>query len=254
MSKQQKMIAMIAGGLVVAYLFYRYYQNNQTSSSTTGATAPDTSSGDYASLAGQEQSDVAALQGQNTQLASQEQSDVAGLGVQEQSDVSGLTAAMGGYSDQVQQILANEQAMTGAQSTIGGQISALAAGVTQLNRQATQTIKTNRGGPFYDYYRKVTGKAPPARVSASSFIYQAWKAGVKATALQAPNGHPSSKNKQIQHPNPTHTQRPAVKPAAPKPAPKPAAKPAPVARRVAPKPAPRPAPKSVKSKPSGVRR
>jgi hypothetical protein len=163
---------------------------------------------------------------------------------------------MGGYSDQLQQILANESAMTGAQSTIGSQISALAAGVTQLNRQATQTIKTNRGGPFYDYYRKVTGKAPPRTVAASNFIYQAWKAGVKATALQAPNGHPSSKNKQIQHPNPSHTQRPAVKPAAPKPAPKPAAKPA--APRPAPRPAarvaPKPPPKPAKAKPSGVRR
>jgi len=270
-SKQQKQIAMIAGGLILAYLLYRWYSNNQASSSTTGAVAPDTSSGDYASLAGQEQSDVAALQGQNSQLLSQEQSDVtglqsglAGLTSQEASDVSGINTALGGvttqlagFTDQFQQIAANEAALTGAQSDIGGQITSLAAGVQQLNRAQTATAQTHKGGPFYNYYVKVTGKKPPARVLTSNFVYQAWKGGVKASALQAKPTHPSSKNTHVAHPNPTHAQKPAVKPQPPKPPPKPAAKPAapkPPAPKPAAKVAPKPPPKPSKPKASGVRR
>jgi hypothetical protein len=263
-TKQQKQIALIAGGLVLLYLVYRWYSNNQTSSTTTGAAAPDTTSGDYASLAGQEQSDMAALQGQNSQLLGTEQSDVtglqsglAGLTSQEQADVSGLTATFGGYTDQLQQILANEQAITGAQSTIGGQISALATGVDKVNRAQTAAVQTNRGGPFYNYYVKVTGKRPPASVLTSNFVYQAWKSGVNATALQGSKTHASSRNNQVAHPNPTHQQKAAVKPQPPKPPPKPAAKPG-TPKPPAPKPAarvaPRPLPKPSKPKASGVRR
>jgi hypothetical protein len=260
-SKQQKQIALIAGGLVLLYLVYRWYSGNQASSTTTGAAAPDTSSGDYASLAGQEQSDMAALQGQNSQLLAQEQSDVSGLTGQEQGDVSGLTAAFGGYTDQLQQILANEQSLAGAQSTIGGQISSLAAGVTAVNRAQTASIQTHKGGPFYNYYVKVTGKKPPRSVLTSNFVYEAWKNGVKASALQAPKPHPSSRNTQVAHPNPSHTQQPAHKPTAPKPPPKPAqtpSKPAPKPPALAkpkPKPPPpKPPPRPSKPKASGVRR
>jgi len=258
-SKQQKQIAMIAGGLILAYLLYRWYSNNQAGSTSTGAVAPDTASGDYASLAGQEQSDMAALQGQNSQLYSQEQSDIAGLqsGIaglttQEQSDISGLTSQLAGYTDQFQQIAANEQALTGAQSTIGSQITSLAAGVQQLDRAQTATAQTHKGGPFYNYYVKVTGKKPPARILTSNFVYQAWKGGVKASALQARPTHPSSKNTHVAHPNPGHQPKPAVKPQTPKPPPKPGHKPAAPkpAARVAPKPPPRP----TKPKTSGVRR
>lgn len=264
MTKQQKMIAAGVGGLVLLYLLYRWYSNNQSGSTSTGSVAPDTSSGDFASLAGQEQADMAAVQGQNSQLAAQEQSDVAGLtssigGLtgQESSDISGLTSAIAGWGDQINQILSGEQQLAGAQSTMGGQISSLATGVTAINRAQNESIQTHRGGPFYNYYVKVTGKKPPADVLTSNFLYQAWKSGVKATALQGSQTHPSSKNNQIAHPNSNHAQKQAVKPAAPKAAPKPAAKPAPKPPAPKPKPkppAPKPAPKSVKTKPSGVRR
>jgi hypothetical protein len=162
-----------------------------------------------------------------------------------------LTATFGGYTDQLQQILANEQAMTGAQSTIGDQITSLATGVAAVNRAQTAAIQTHRGGPFYNYYVKVTGKRPPGSVLTSNFVYQAWKSGVKATALEGSKTHPSAKNNQVAHPNPTHQQKAAVKPQTPKAAPRPAAKPAPApVRRAAPKPPPKPS----KPKASGVRR
>jgi len=240
--KQKKTYAMIAGGLILAYLLYRWYSNNQTSSGATGAVAPDTASGDYAALAGQEQADVAALQGQNSQLYSQEQSDIAGL----TGNVGTLTSTVGGLGDQFDKLTSTEQDLAGAQSTMGGQISALSAGVAQLNRH--ETVATHRGGPFFNYYKRVTGKAPPRTVQASNFVYQAWKSGVKATAL---NPHPSSQNQHVAHPNGNHQQQQHVKPQAPKPPPKPAAKPAPKpAARVAPKPPPKP----TKPKASGVRR
>jgi hypothetical protein len=263
-SKQQRTIALVAGGLVLAYLLYRWMSNRQTSSASTGAAAPDTASGDYAALAGQEQGDIAALQGQNSQLWTQEQSDIAGLqsgitglGTQETSDISGLTSQLAGFTDQFQQIQANEAALTGSQATIGSQISSLASGVTKLNRAQTASIQTHRNGPFYNYYVKVTGHKPPARVLASNFVYQAYKGGVKASALQAPKAHPSAKNTHVAHPNPAHAQRPAVKPQAPKPPPRPQSKPAgpkPPAPKPAARVAPKPPPKPTKPKASGVRR
>ena len=252
---KQKQVALILGAAVLLYLVYRWYSSNQTASASTGAAAPDTSSGDYASLAGQEQSDMAAMQGQNSQLYSQEQGDVAGLtssiaglGAQEQSDVSGLTGAISGYSDQFDQL-------TSGQAAIGGQIAALASGQQQLNRAQTASIQTHKNGPFYNYYVKVTGHKPPATVRTSNFVYEAWKSGVKATALQAKSKpHPSApKNHQIAHPNPSHKQQTHTKPAKPKPAPKPAQKPS-MSRPAPAKPAPKPPPKSVKAKPSGKRR
>jgi hypothetical protein len=252
---RQKQIAMIAGAAVLLYLVYRWYSSQSTAATSTGAVAPNTSSGDYASLAGQEQSDVAGLQGQNSQLLSQEQGDVAGLtssiaglGAQESSDVSGLTSSIGGFSDQFDQLATS-------QATLGGEVASLATGVQQLNRaQTAQAIQTHKGGPFYTYYVKVTGKPPPRSVQASNFVYSAWKSGVKASALQtASKPHPSSKNTQVAHPNPAHTQQPHAKPTPPKPPPKPAEKPKPPPPAPKPPP-PKPPPKSTKPKASGVRR
>jgi hypothetical protein len=255
MNKGQKQITYVAVGAVLLYLVYRWYQGQSGGSTgaTSGAVAPDTSASDYASLAGQEQGDVAGLQGQNSQLFSQEQSDVAGLtgqiaglGSQEQSDVTGLTGQIAGFSDQFTQL-------TGGQNTLQAEIAAIATGVQKINRAQTATIQTHRGGAFYNYYVKITGHAPPATVSANSFLWQAYKSGVKASALQKQPTHPSSKNKQIAHPNGNHTQQPHTKPATHHaPAPKPRQQP-----KLTPKPrtpAPvKPRPKT-KPKPSGVRR
>ena len=205
MDKRQKQIALIAGALILAYIAYKWYANQSaasTSAGATGTTAPDTSSSDYAALAGQEQGDVAALQGQNSTLSAQEQSDVAGLG----GDISGLTATVGSYSNSI-------DAITNSQAGLGSQIAAVAAGVTQINRADCATVATHKGGPLYKYYKAVTGKAPPANLSASNFIYQAWKSGVKASAITPAKPHPSSKNTQVAHPNGNHAQQTHTAPA-----------------------------------------
>lgn len=244
-SKQQKQIAVIAAGAILLYLLYRHY-SGQTSSSTTaaGVQSPDTASSDFASLAGQEQSDVAALQGQNSQLLGQEQGDVAGLqgaisglGGQEQSDVSGLTGAIAGISTAV-------DGLVGTDNTLGQEVAALATGQQQINRQVTARIQTHPGGAFYNYYVKVTGHKPPSTVQANNFIYSAWKSGVKATALQHNPAHPSApKNTHIAHPNPTHIQSSHWKPAT--------APPKTVAKQVSKPKAP---PKPSKPKTSGRRK
>jgi hypothetical protein len=272
MNDKQKRYALIAGGgLVLLYLLYQWYQSKSSAnqqSSGAGVTAPDTTGSDYAALAGQEQGDVAGLQsgitglgGTVTGLGAQEQSDVTGLqsgltglggtvtglGAQEQADVSGLTGTIGDLTGQIQNL-------ADLQTSMGQEIAGIGVGQVAVSPSAVaSTIQTHQGGPFYNYYVKVTGHPPPAAVQTSNFLYQAWKGGVSATALQAkPTAHPSApKQTQVAHPNGNHaaqtqvahpnttraTTAPAPKPAA-KPAPKPAPKPPPP-----PPPPPKPAPK-----------
>lgn len=258
LDKNQKTAAAVAAGALVLYLLYRWYTNNQASSSTTGAVAPDTSSGDYASLAGQEQSDVAGLQGQITGLGAQ----IAGITPPGQSTQDQIDAALTGQttgSDPSDPTAGPTETATdapfffppgSADPLAPSTVSSIASGHTSVNRAAVGSIQTHKGGPFYNYYVKVTGKKPPATVRTSNFVYSAWKAGVKATALRSLT-HPSSKNTQIAHPG--HNAKPTVKPQPPKPPPKPATKPA--AKSVTkPKTAPKPLPKPSKPKASGVRR
>lgn len=189
MNTKQKQIAMIAGGALVLILLYRWYQGRQTTAATGTATpATDTAASDYASLAGQEQGDVATLQNQNAGVLAQETGDVAGLG-------AGLAA----LSAIVQNLAPPDL------TPIENQINALATGQAQMNRHLNQSVATHPGGGFYKYYKMVTGHAPPAHVLTSNFIYQAWKGGVKATALKPAAKHPTTKpHHQVAHPNPTH--------------------------------------------------
>lgn len=245
LSKGQK-IALAVGAVVLIYLIYRWQTSSSTSSTTsdtTGTTAPDyigttdgttstDDSGDYASLAGQEQSDVAGLQGDISTLTGQESSDVSGVSAQEQSDVAALSAQEQqdyGTLNSALQTLASTPPPAPDLSSINSQIAALASGVNKLNRAEAATVTTHVGGPFYNYYKQVTGKAPPAKVQASNFVYQAWKSGVKAAALKPaqPAAHPSApKQTKVAHPNPTHQQQSnkTAKLPKPKPAPKPAPK------------------------------
>jgi hypothetical protein len=207
LSKQQRTIAYVAGGLILAYLAYRWYASRQTASTTsTAAGTPNTSSSDYASLAGQEQADYAALQGQVGDVLSQEQSDVAGI----QGGLSGVTATVGGWTDQIAALITSQQ-------TLGQDIAALATGQQKIDR--SQTHATTKGGAFYKYYLKVTGKPPPANIATSNFIYQGYLSGVSATGLKNVV-HPSSKNTHVAHPNGNHQQQNHVKPAPTKPPPK----------------------------------
>ena len=241
MNKRQKQIAAVAAGAVLLYLVYRWWQGSQggASGATQGAVAPDTAASDYASLAGQEQADAAALQGQNTQLYSQEQSDIAGL----QGQISGFGGQISGFADQLDQL-------TGGQNTLQGQIAALATGAQPVDRAQAASVQTHKGGPFYNYYVHTTGHAPPATVRSTNFVYQAWKSGVRVTAAAA---HPSSRNTQVAHPNGQHKQQAHVPPAQQhKPPPKPAQQPrapTPVTRSAPTKP-----PAKTKPKKSGVRK
>jgi len=208
--KQKRYAVIGAAGLVLLYLLYHYYAGNKASNqASTGTTpAPDTSGSDYAALAGQEQGDVAALQGALNTLTGQEQSDVTGLnstlgglGSQEQSDVSGLTGLIGTLTGQLQN-LGDQQA------ALGNQVASIAIGTQAVS---PATVATHAGGGFYNYYVKVTGHPPPASVQTSNFIYQAWRSGVGASGLQAtPHPHPSSQNTHIQHPNGNHTPQTGV--------------------------------------------
>ena len=208
MNEKQKKYALIAGaGLLALFLIYRYYSASKGNSTSAGGTgtvaAPDTSGSDYATMAGQEQGDVAALQ-------SQEQSDVAGLtsdvgavqtGLsnltgQEQTDLGGVTSQVSGLAGQI-------QSMADLQSTLQGQVASIAVGTRTVS---PATVATHKGGPFYNYYVRVTGKAPPRNISTGNFVYEAWKAGVSSAALapKKPVKHPSSNNTHIAHPNGNH--------------------------------------------------
>jgi hypothetical protein len=230
LSKNEQRYVYIAAAVAAAYLLYRWWQARQAPSST-GVTAPNTSSSDYAGLAGQEQGDVAALQSQNQELMAQEQADIAGLHsdvsnltAQEQADIAGvnqtvwgLGGTVGSLSDALDKITGQVSDLTGATSDLAGQVAALGTGAAPLDRTTTMRAKTvplHRGGPLYNYYKRVTGKTPPARLATTNFIYQAWKAGVKSTALGGHGGrHPSApRNTHVRHPNPGHQQNRHRKP------------------------------------------
>jgi len=257
---QQKRYALYGGaGLILLYLLYRWYSGNQSSNqaaSGAGITAPDTSSSDYAALAGQEQGDVAALQGALNTLTGQESSDVSGLtsgmgalGNQESADISGLTSTIGTLTDRLQNL-------TDLNAGLQSQIAGLAMGQTPVSpSNVASSISTRKGGAFYRYYVTVTGKAPPASVQTSNFIYQAWKGGVKASAIAPAKAHPSApRQTNVAHPNGNHKPQNHV--AHPNTA---AAKtaPAPTTKATAPKkpaPPPKKPPPKTKSKPSGKRK
>jgi hypothetical protein len=205
MSKKQKQIAYIAAAAIGAWLLYSYIRgrqvSNQSTSSGSSGTPVDTSASDFASLAGQEQGDVAALQNQNSQLFGQEQSDVAALRAQEGQDVSTITGTLAG-------ITASVDGFTSSLTGVTSDIAALATGEQQINRRMNSTVKVKKGGSFADYYKRVTGKTAPTTISPTSFIYEAYKAGVKAAALKPPAAHPSApKNTSVAHPNGNHTQQ-----------------------------------------------
>lgn len=214
MSRGQK-IAVVIGGMIVVYLIYRWQMSStgtstgQASSSDTGTgaattgTSADQSAADYASLAAQEQSDVAALQGQNEQLAAQEQSDVSNLssGMMAAGSSGVLSGGGGG--------IAGGGGITATSSPTGttdtqGNIPSLATGSQPVNRaRPPRYVPVASGSPFARYYKRVTGKNPPARVLASNFIYQAFRAGIRAQALNPP--HPAAPQQtRVAHPNPNH--------------------------------------------------
>ena len=197
MSHRQKQITMIGAGALVLILIYRWYQNQSAASGASvaaGQTATDAAGAqsDYAALAGQEQADVAGLQQQNAQLLSQEQSDVASLASQEQADVQGLSSNVTGLSsavstltDQVSGVLGQVQSLA-QQVAVGpgvtGNVAAVATGSTPVSRSGT--ITTHAGGPFFNWFKSIYGKAPPSVVSTTNPVYVAWTLGVPRATVK----------------------------------------------------------------------
>lgn len=141
MGKNEK-ILLIVGGVGVAYLAYRYASGGSSSTTTTAAT-PDTSSQDYASLAGQEQGDVAQLQQQIGALTSQEQSDVQTLSGQESGDVAtlgGTITSLGGLVKDLGGVVTTNQ------NTNQKELAKLAAGLAATSREAKKALQVARKG------------------------------------------------------------------------------------------------------------
>lgn len=204
MNKRQKQIAIIAAAGLTLLLIYRWYQN-RTSTAATGATAgtaaPDTSASDYAALAGQQQSDAAALQGQNTQLASQEQSDVAALnaallgqGAQEQSDAANLQGLISGLGAQL-----------AALPVAGPVVAAVTPGHPHAKPPAHHTPAHASGHKQVDRHkvpRKNAHAPKPIRVRTQPRSSHDTPPVPRRVTLEPPSSHPM-----IAHPNPAHAQR-----------------------------------------------
>lgn len=183
MSKQQRMILFAVAGAAALFVLYRWQMSRSSSGSATPT--PDPTQADYAQLAGQEQADTAALQNTETSDVANLSSTVSGLQGQEGADVATLQGQLGGIDAREQGDIGTIQGQFASLATpenianLQGEVAAIAAG----QKKASPSIATHKGGSFYNYYKQVTGKAPPARVAVSDFIYQAWTHGIKATAL-----------------------------------------------------------------------
>lgn len=137
-------IALAVAGIVLVYLIYRHFSGATTSATAAGsATSSDPTANDYASLAGQEQGDVAALGNQIAGLTGQEQSDVAALQTQEQGDFGGLGAQFGSFTNALAGIQDQLTGMAG--SIAAGSPLPTAAGLAPVNRgKATKHRKATQ--------------------------------------------------------------------------------------------------------------
>ena len=204
---KQKRVALIAGGALVLFLLYRYVsQSRQAAQSpTAGVPATDASSSDYASLAGQEQSDAAALQGQNSQLSSEIDTINQWIASQKTpapadgSPISTLPGKIDPTDPRWQEILhliGSGQVSHNGDPGLATQQPAAPPPPAPTTGTAVKTITmlpatiaTHVGGPFYDWYKNVYGRPPPAMVSPNAARYVAWTKGLgKAQAAKIPLG------------------------------------------------------------------
>jgi colicin import membrane protein len=254
LNPKQKKIAAIAAAAIVLILAYRYAKGSSGTANTSAAAdgtavpASDPGNADYASLAGQEQSDMAAVQGQATQNAAQEQSDTAALqsgidtnAAQETSDVTTLGGLIAG--------------LTTGQESLADAISALPS--TTVAAVATGTIPGNRATPKPKPKpkKRVTaakGKATTSRgtgavrallpktkkqTAAAKHAAAAKKAAAAHKKAAAAHKPTVTAHAAIAHPNPGHAVAPNV-----------------AARKAAPLPKPKPPAPKAKAQVSGKRR
>lgn len=215
-SKNQKTAVYAGGALVLLYLVYRWYQNSAAAGAAQGSTTQSsidpTAASNYASLAGQEQSDVASLQQQNSQLLAQEQSDVqtlsgqySGLVSTEQGDIANVTGNENSLAATVSSLTTTLDSLAsevgGIFSTAGNHagVAAVGTGSAKVSRTPVSSVagvvKTaynaifNEG--FQSGYNAKHGTKAPVRHAGSpqsynmtsgvwNQIYQlGYKAGVK---------------------------------------------------------------------------
>jgi len=78
-----------------------------------------------------------------------------------------------------QSFLGEVQDVTGTFGALGISlgVSTPATAGSASSSSGAGTITTHEGGAFYNWYKSVTGKAPPATVPVTNLLYVAWKAG-----------------------------------------------------------------------------
>lgn len=186
------------GAAVGLYMLYRFYTNrNSTAPASTGAT------------------DTSGLIDPTTGLPFAQEGIASGSAA---SDTSGAMAPSG--LDALAQSLMDLQGINEELQAFGfpgiapatGSSAGSASGSSGASQVTSTTggggggattqghITTHKGGPFYKWYVKVTGHAPPATVSTSNPLYALWKAGAKANQVVRPGGH-----KNPGHTTTTHT-------------------------------------------------
>lgn len=198
MKKNQKLAVYGAGGVVLLLLLYRYYQSRQAASIAAASTPAGTDPA-YASLAGQQQADTAALGGQisglqATQAAAPTQQDLAnlasGLSSTEAGDIGNLTNQIGslaGTTTPFQQLQSELGLIPGLQA----ELNKLAAGQTAGNRTrvtpppgyafGAKKPKAPKGSTWQGvgagWYRLVTHPAHAAKPNPHSSNHQPVSAG-----------------------------------------------------------------------------
>lgn len=188
-SPTQKKILIAGGGFLVLLLLYRLYANNkQGTSSATGQSAnPNTSASDYASLAGQEQGDVASLQNDQSQLYGL----ITGNAAAEQADIQNANEAL----------LVSNANQNAVNQSLAGTLAGIATSITSLVNgavpQAGAVFAPNAGIPTPGIFSVPSVAAGATKVSPSQI--QKGTAGKLTAVPRSPTDHPA-----VAHPNPTH--------------------------------------------------
>lgn len=186
MDKRQKQILIVGGGAAVVFLAYRAYTNSGSVASNGQSANPDTSASDYASLAGQEQSDAAGLQSQNQELYTmllqaegQEQADVANqnqFNADASTALSALANTITGFGDALGTLTSQQAATAGLITDVQNRLNQTAMGITPPS------------------------KAPAAAGHTLTKGLTQKQAGQHLTAVQRPTTHHPA----VAHPNATH--------------------------------------------------
>jgi hypothetical protein len=177
---------VIATGIALAAVLYKKHEaaSSSSSSSTTNPNAVDPSNPLGLTYA-EEQQDIAEGIDPNTgvsyaseQAANSQSAGTGDTGTSDTGTTADTTpgATLAGEIGDVGTAL---QALEGLQAE-----PALQTVVTKAAPGA-KTITTHKGGPFYEWYVKATGKAPPKTLSSKNYLYQAWQQHVLPGQIKA---------------------------------------------------------------------